>query len=155
MHQYAALTQLNSSIPGVEACIGEDVIFICSTSSYNLRWTVRLLSSTILPKVVAFRSSDTPGVPIHTNENGLQLRFELTSFVANPINLTSTLIAYASEVLDYASIECAASSSETLIFRILSREYACAQLHALQAAVIESSLVLIFAWNLGWPARYL
>lgn len=122
MYYYnAAVTQLKCSIPEVEACVGENVTFTCSTTTRSLRWTITLQNLAIRPKVVAFRSSDIAGTQISINDNGLRLHF---SFVANPLNLTSTFIVHASEALDYASIECHASSTELLTFRILTGESA-------------------------------
>ena len=63
-----------------------------------------------------YQSGDAPGIPINIRQDGLDLQFEL---VANPINLTSTLVAYASAVLNHGTIECSASSVKRLTFRII------------------------------------
>jgi hypothetical protein len=114
-----AVTNLKSNIPEGEACIGEYVTFTCTTTSFSLRWIVRTQSST---KQQFFHSDEPPRTTINVRDSGLELRFELVSFMANPINLTSILVARANAVLDHGTIECRATSIETLTFRILSGE---------------------------------
>lgn len=114
-----AVTNLKSNMPESEACIGEHVTFTCTTTSYSLRWTVRAQSST---KTQSFHSGEPPGTTINIRGSGLELRFELASFTVNPVNLTSILVARASAVLDHGTIECRATSTETLPFRILYGE---------------------------------
>ena len=69
------------------------------------------------PIVVLIRCSN---MPINIRDNGLQLSFRFISFSENPINLTSSLTVHASGALDNANIQCAATSTEILRFRILS-----------------------------------
>jgi hypothetical protein len=116
------VTTLASNIPVGEACIGEYVTFTCITTSYSLRWTVTTQLSTIQPKIVSFRNDDPLGDPINIRDSELDLRFELVSFVASPVTLTSILVARANAVLDYGTIACRATSLQTLVFRILSGE---------------------------------
>ena len=116
------LTDLRANIPGVTACLGEDVTFTCTTASFNLRWTVTTQNPAVQPKIVSFRSSTTPGNPINITDDGLQLHFQFMSFSAIPRNLTSILIARASAGLNHAIIECSGSSVKRLSFRIISGE---------------------------------
>ena len=108
-------------MPDGDVCIGEYVTFICTTTTFSLRWTVRSQSSTMI-KQQFFHSEQQPGTTINVTDSGLELRFELVSFTVNPANLTSTLVARASAELDHGTIECTATSTETLPFRILSGE---------------------------------
>ena len=107
-------------MPEGEACIGEYVTFTCTTTSFSLRWTVHAQSS--ITKTQSFHSDEPPGNPIDVSDSGLELRFELVSFTVNPVNLTSILVARANAVLDRGTIECRATSTETLPFRILFGE---------------------------------
>ena len=114
-----AVTNLKSNMPEDEACIGEYVTFTCTTTSFSLRWIVRAQSST---KQQFFHSDQALGTTINVRDSGLELRFELVSFTVNPVNLTSILVARANAVLDHGTIECRATSTETLPFRILYGE---------------------------------
>ena len=116
----AAVTSLRSNImPEGEACIGEYVTFTCTTTSFSLRWIVRAQSST---KTQFFHNDQALGTTINVRDSGLELRFKLVSFTVNPVNLTSILVARATAVLDRGTIECRATSTEILPFRILYGE---------------------------------
>ena len=115
----AAVTYLKSNMPEGEACTGEYVTFTCTTTSFSLRWIVRAQSST---KQKFFYSDQALGTTINVRDSGFELRFELVSFTVNPVNLTSILVARATAVLDRGTIECRATSTEALPFRILYGE---------------------------------
>ena len=115
-----AATNLESNVPEGDACIGEYVTFTCTTNSFSLRWIVNTQSST--NKEQFFYSDQQPGTTINVTDSGLELRFKLVSFIANPVNLTSTLVVRASAELDHGTIQCRATSTETHSFRILSGE---------------------------------
>ena len=106
-------------MPEGEACVGEYVTFTCTTTSFNLRWIVLAQSST---KQLFFHSDQALGTTIIVRDSGLELRLELVSFTVNPVNLTSILVARATAALDRGTIECRATSIETLPFRILYGE---------------------------------
>ena len=106
-------------MPEGEACVGEYVTFTCTTTSFSLRWIVRAQSST---KQQFFHGDQALGTTIYVRDGELELRFELVSFTVNPVNLTSILVARATAVLDRGTIECRATSTKTLPFRILSSE---------------------------------
>ena len=145
------VTTLESNVPVDEACIGEYITFNCTTTDYSLRWTVTTQRSTIRPKTVSFRSDDPLGNPINIREGELDLQFELASFVANPVTLTSILVARASAVLNHGIIDCRATSLQTLVVRLLSGEHmaACPSIIPLMYSIYYNIIVSAncsFSW---------
>ena len=118
------LTSLSTNITENQACVGEAVTFICTTSSLSLKWTVTPANSGIQPIIVSIRSTNSPGSSINVAENGFRLQFVIISYVSSPRNLTSAMYMIpASEPLHNAHIECSGSSVATLVFSIISGEY--------------------------------
>lgn len=98
------------------ACLGESVVYICTTSGYSLSWRVTLDDRTIPPQARLFQSSDNIGKTYSITSHGLQLHFVLISNV--PDNMNSTLVARTVMPMHDATIECQGEETRWLVFRI-------------------------------------
>lgn len=98
------------------ACVGEDVMISCATTSSILQWSITLTDRRIAPVARTFQVTDPVGRRYSISTSELQLDFELISNTMG--TFTSTLVAHTTGLLNNAMIKCEGTTVQTYTFRI-------------------------------------